>query len=387
MVQFSDAGNIEHISATSGLKNYSFEIGPIRPPSEGGSSSLLLRVTKNCPWNRCAFCYGNHYNHERFELRPMAVVKADINAAKALSEEIKALSWKLGYGGQLVPLGSVIQSIVLYGRNMRNLADNELMNFYSVINVFNWLCSGGRTVFLQDADTLVMHTDQLVEVIRYLKETLPGIERITSYARSKTIVHKKPEELRQLHEAGLSRLHVGLETGDDELLRYVDKGVTSEEHILAGKKAMTAGFELSVYVMPGLGGQSRWIEHARNTARVLNEINPHFIRSRPFVPRPNTPMLEAYQRGEFVLTSPHERLREIKLMVEDLQVTSRVCFDHNLNPSYWSGNQLVPLLKQDYDGYKFPEEKGVVLELINHGLEIEEGAFLHPVDMMALPHL
>ena len=369
------------------LKEYSFEIGSIRPPSEGGSFSLLLRVTRNCPWNRCAFCYGNPYNHERFELRSVEELKADIDSVKAISNEIKGLSWQLGYAGRIEPLATIIQSGLLYGKDVRRLTSEELQNFQSVVNVFNWLCSDAKTAFLQDADTLIMYTHQLVEVINYLKETFPSIERITSYARAKTITRKKPDELAQLHQAGLSRLHVGLETGDDELLSYINKGVTAEEHILAGKKALEAGFELSEYVMPGLGGKSRWVQHARNTARVLNEINPHFIRLRPFVPRPNTPMLEAYQRGEFELTSPHERLQEIRLMVENLQVTSRLCFDHNLNSSYWSGNRLIPLMKQDYNGYKFPEEKEVVLELINEGLRMDETAFVNIKDMMSAPYL
>ena len=358
------------------LKTYSFEIGSIRPPSEGGSLSLLLRVTRNCPWNRCAFCYGSPYNHERFELRSVDEIKADIDSTKAISNEIKALSWKLGYAGKVGPLGTFIQSNLLYGKEAKYLTDDEFSNFHCIINVFNWLYSGGKTAFLQDADTPIMPTQQLVEVILYLKETFPSIERITSYARSKTITKKKPEELSQLHQTGLSRLHIGLETGDDELLSYVSKGVTAEQHILAGKKALTAGFELSEYVMPGLGGKSRWVQHAKNTARVLNKINPHFIRLRPFVPRPDTPMFEAYQKGEFELTSPHERLQEIGLMIKNLQVTSRVCFDHNLNSSYWSGDRLIPLMKQDYEGYKFLKEKGVVLELINDGLQMDKTAFI-----------
>ena len=125
----------------------------------------------------------------------------------------------------------------------------------------------------------------------------------------------------------------------------------------------------------------------KNTARVLNEINPHFVRSMPFVPRANTPMYEAYQKGEFELTSPHERLQEIRLMVETLQVTSRVCFDHNLNPSYRAGNRLVPLLKQDYGGYKFPEEKTTVLELIDKGLRLDETAFIHVKDLVGATNL
>jgi len=369
------------------LKTHSFEIGSIRPPSEGGSFSLLLRATRNCPWNKCAFCYGVHYNHERFELRSVEEIKADIESAKAISNEMKALSWKLGYAGRIEPLATIIQSNLFYDKDDRDPAGDELRNLHCVINVFNWLCSGGKTAFLQDADTLIMRTHQLVEVIRYLKETFPSIERVTSYARAKTIAKKKPEELSQLYQIGLSRLHVGLETGDDELLSYVNKGVTAAEHILAGKKALEAGFELSEYIMPGLGGKSRWVQHAKNTARVLNEINPHFIRLRPFVPMANTPMLEAYQKGDFELTSPHERLKEIRLMIESLQVTSRVCFDHNVNPSYGSGNRFIPLLKQTYNGYKFPEEKGVVLELINKGLRMDEKVFVDVKDLVGVSHL
>jgi len=371
----------------SKLKEHTFEIGNIRPPSEGGSSSLLIRATRNCPWSRCAFCYATVYNHERFELRSVEEIRADIDAVKAISDELTALSWRLGYAGRIEPLVTVIQNNLISDKDVSNLDSDELKNLHCVVTVFNWLCTGGKTVFLQDADSPIMRTEQLVEVLKYLKATFPSIERITSYARSKTIAKKKPEELSQLYQAGLSRLHIGLETGDEELLGYINKGVTTEQHILAGRKAIEAGFELSEYVMPGLGGRSRWVQHAENTARVLNKINPHFIRSRPFVPRPNTPLLEAYEKGEFELTSPHERLLEIGLMVKNLEVTSRVCFDHNLNPSYWSGNRLIPLLKQDYNGYKFPEEKETVLEIINRGLQIDEEAFVYAKDMISLPYL
>ena len=378
MAYLPEMGKASREIALDALKKYSFEIGPQRPPSEGGSFSLLLRATRNCPWNRCAFCRS--YKGERFELRSVAEIKADIESAKALSAEIKALSWKLGYAGKLWSLSTIIQSQAFYGKEVSYLAGGEFKNFLCVVNVFNWLLSGGKTAFLQDADTPIMRTYQLVEVVSYLREVFPSLERVTSYARAKTIVRKQPEELSQLHQSGLSRLHIGLESGDDELLSYISKGVTAEEHILAGRKALEAGFELSEYVMPGLGGKKRWLQHARNTARVLNEINPHFIRLRPFVPRYGTPMFEAYQKWEYELTSPHERLREIRLMVENLKVTSRFCFDHISNPSYRAGNSLIPLFKPDYDGYNFPEEKGEVLELIDHGLRLDESAFVDPRD-------
>ena len=371
----------------TGLMTHSYEIGAIRPPSEGGSSSLLLRVTRNCPWSRCTFCYARFYSREPFELRSVDEVKADIDSVKTISDELKALSWRLGLDGRLEPLASLIQSRRLYGKELTSEDGDEFEKFHCLVNVFNWLVSGAKTVFLQDADTLIVPTDQLVEIITYLKETFPSLERITSYARSKTVVKKKPEELARLRQAGLTRLHIGLETGDDELLKVVDKGATAADHIAAGKKALEAGFQLSVYVMPGLGGKDLSVQHARNTANVLTEINPHFIRFRPFVPSSRTPLLEAYRRGGLELTSPHERLREIRLLIENLQITSGVCFDHNLNAAYRSGNGFVPLLKHDYDGYKFPDEKELVLEIIDQGLKLDEKTLLDVKDIVGAPRL
>jgi radical SAM superfamily enzyme YgiQ (UPF0313 family) len=357
------------------LSKYSFEIGAIRPPSEGGSYSLLIRVTRNCPWNRCKFCYGTPYSHEKFELRAVEDIKKDIQAAKAISDEIKRVSWQIGHAGQI---NDIVGSAIIQ-------REPDLNYNHSFVTVFNWLSSGGRTAFLQDADSLIMRTPDLVEVIKYLKETFPSLERITSYARAKTIYRKTLEELKSIRAAGLNRLHVGLETGDDELLELIDKGVTSEQHIVAGKKAKEAGFEFSAYVMPGLGGPSMSEQHAKNTARVLSEINPHYIRMRPFVPRPNTPLLDEYNRGELQLSSPHERLRELKIMIEALTVTSRVCFDHMMNA--WRKESGALLFTQDYEGYEFPEEKGRVLELIEEGLRVDESNHISAKEMMAMPGL
>jgi radical SAM superfamily enzyme YgiQ (UPF0313 family) len=357
------------------LGTYSFEIGAIRPPSEGGSYSLLIRVTRNCPWSRCKFCYGTPYNREKFQLRAVEDIKKDIQAAKTISDEIKQVSWQLGHAGQV---NNVVGSTII--QREPNLSES-----YSFVTVFNWLNFGGRTAFLQDADSLSMRTPELIEVIKYLKETFPSIERITSYARAKTIYRKTLEELKGIRAAGLNRLHVGLETGDDELLKHIDKGVTAEQHIIAGRKAKEAGFEFSAYVMPGLGGRTRSEQHAKNTARVLNEINPHYIRLRPFVPRPNTPLFDEYEMGDFQISSPHERLRELKTMMEALTVTSRICFDHMMNA--WRKESGELLFTQDYEGYKFPEEKGGVLELIEEGLRVSESLHIDAKDMVAMPHL
>jgi radical SAM superfamily enzyme YgiQ (UPF0313 family) len=357
------------------ISTYSFEIGAIRPPSEGGSYSLLIRVTRNCAWSRCKFCYGTPYNREKFQLRSIEDIKKDIETAKTISDEIKQMSWQLGYAGQI---NNIVGSTII--QREPNLSES-----HSFITVFNWLSSGGRTAFLQDADSLIMRTPDLIEVIKYLKETFSSLERLTSYARAKTLYRKTIEELKDIRKAGLNRLHVGLESGDDELLKHIDKGVTAEQHIMAGRKAKEAGFEYSTYVMPGLGGSTRSEQHAKNTARVLNEINPDYIRLRPFVPRPNTPLFDEYQRGEFLISSPHERLRELKIMVEVLTVTSRLCFDHMMNG--WRRESGEPLFTQDYEGYKFPEEKVVVLKLIEEGLSVSESLHIDAKDMMAMPHL
>jgi len=365
------------------LKEYSFEIGSIRPPSEGGSRSLLIRATRNCPWNLCKFCYGTPYNRERFQLRSVEEIKRDIDATKAISEQIEVIAKKLGGVDWAARL---IDPYFLYNKAFTELDQKELKNFQSVTNVFNWLRSGARSAFLQDANSLIMRTPDLLEVVRYLKQTFPSLQRITSYARAKTLAQKTKtlEELKELRKVGLLRLHIGLETGDDELLKYVNKGVTSEEHVLAGRKAKEAGFELSEYWMPGLGGKTMSEQHAMNTARVLNAINPDFARSRRFVPRKATPLLEEWKKGEFQLLSPHEELKEIGMMIENLDITGKVCFDHFINPAYRVESGYVWLFKQDYDGYKFPEEKLKVLELVKQGLEIDESLYMRAEDLVEM---
>jgi radical SAM superfamily enzyme YgiQ (UPF0313 family) len=356
------------------LNGLTFEVGPIRPPSEGGSHSLLLRATRNCPWSRCKFCYGLIYNREKFQLRTVEDIKKDIDAVREIAEAIKGASWELGYGGAVnADVGTALIR-----------TDPSLNTNQSFILVYNWLYFGARTVFLQDANTLIMPSAELLEVLKYLKETFPNIERVTSYARAKTLAKKTPEELKELRKTGLTRLHVGLETGDDELLKYVDKGVTSAEQIEAGKKAKEAGFELSEYVMPDLGGRDRSDQHARNTANVLNEINPDFIRLRPFVPGPGMPLYEDYSKGIFKISSPHERLQEIKILVENLNVTSRICFDHFLNSWYRDSTHHYTLFKQDYEGYKLPEEKAKVLRLIEEGLRVDESVHIHVKDIIGM---
>jgi len=332
-----------------------FEVGMYRPPSEGGSYSLLVRVTRNCPWNQCTFC--DMYKDNQFSHRSPEAVMGDIDAIAALCSELKSFSHAIGHHGDI----------------NRHVAI-AMINQYPYVNtsqeflmVFNWLSSGAKTAFLQDANSLILGKKRLVTVLHYLRKKFPALERVTTYARSKTLERTSLENLTAIREAGLDRLHVGLETGDDLLLKQIKKGVSSDAHILGGRKAMAAGYQLSEYWMPGLGGRERWEAHALNTARVLNEINPDYIRSRPFFPLPGTPFFESCDRKEFQPLSARQLLDELKLMIEHLDFNARVCFDHAGN--VWSGKNDGFLFKQDYEGYKFPEEKSVVLDLIEEGLK------------------
>jgi radical SAM superfamily enzyme YgiQ (UPF0313 family) len=300
------------------------------------------------------------YKGEKFMIRSSEEIKKDIDAISAITNELQIISRELGYGGEL-NRDVVIQMI------QRNPSLNTSHGFSMVLE---WLFSGGKTAFLQDANSLMMKSEKLVHILKYLRKTFPSLERVTSYARSKTLARKSQEELQDIREAGLDRLHVGLETGDDTLLEKIKKGVSGEEHIAGGRKAMKAGFQLSEYWMPGLGGKERWEAHAKGTARVLNEINPDYIRSRPFFPSPGTPLYEEHAKGRVQMLSPREQLIELKLMIEELDVTSKVCFDHMGN--YWRNKNGGLLFTHDYEGYKFPEKKPLLLQMIEEGIETQQ---------------
>ncbi len=212
-----------------------------------------------------------------------------------------------------------------------------------------WLAEGTvKNAFIGDLDALVMKTDDMVDVLMFLYDVFPTIERVTCYARAATILKKTPEGLSQLHSAGLSRLHVGLETGDEELLKFIDKGVSTEEMIDAGLRVKNAGITLSEFVILGLGGEERWREHAKGTADVLNRINPDFIRVRTLGVVPGTPLHEALIRGEFKELSSKGILKEEKRFLEHLDVTSEFVSDHMSN--------YLPL------NGKLPESKVMMLD-------------------------
>jgi len=314
-----------------------YDIGPIRPPNE--AYSLLIRFTRNCTWNRCAFCHL--YKGRKFEKRRLEDIKKDIDTVKAICDNIEEISLEKGYGGRITE--SLVEEI------FSSYIINECYKGVAV-----WKYFGGRHVFIQDANSLTMNPDVFVQALTYLKETFPTIERVTSYARSSTVAKRlSTNGLKRLKESGLTRLHVGLESGSDMLLEYMNKGVTKAGHIEAGLRIKESGIELSEYVMLGLGGKTWWKEHAQETADALNKINPDFIRLRTLKVLRNMPLYEKLKAGDFVLPTEEDILREERLLIEGLQdITSTVKSDHILN------------LLEDVDG-GLPHDKDKMLSVID----------------------
>ncbi len=245
-----------------------------RPPSEG--DSVIIQATVGCPHNRCRFC--SMYKEKRFRIRTVEAILEDIAAAAEY------------YPPQYV-----------------------------------------RTVFLADGNSVIMRTAHLLRILRRIREVFPRVERVTSYGSSQYLARKSASEWRELHDAGLGRIHSGMETGHDPLLAKIRKGSTARTHVEGGLRVREAGIELSMYYLAGLGGTAMWEGHARDSAVVLNAVNPDFIRVRTYTPVPGTPMCDEYLDGSFVLQEPHDVLRELRLLVDALAVTSRFYSDHWLN--------------------------------------------------------
>ena len=189
-----------------------------------------------------------------------------------------------------------------------------------------------QSVVLQDADALSARPEDLVKILTHLRRRFPSVERITTYSRSYTLAHKRDEDLRVMGEAGLNRVHVGLESGCDEVLEMVKKGATKEKHVTAGLKVKRAGMELSEYVMPGLGGRELSERHALETGDVLNQINPDFIRIRTLAIPPHAPLFEEYRNGRFEKCTEVMLVHELLTFIRRLSgITSVVKSDHILN--------------------------------------------------------
>lgn len=276
--------------------------GPIyRPPSE--ADSLLVQATVGCPHNRCTFCMV-YKNGPRYRVRPVADIIADLDQARTL-----------------------------YG-------------------------SGIRTLFFPAGNTIAMPTDALCRICAHARHIFPHLERITVYGSSQYIHQKGPDALKRLLDAGLSRIHVGLESGDDVTLRMIKKGTTASQQVEAGQWTMAAGIQLSLYVILGIGGAAGTLAHATRTADVLNRIAPDFIRLRTFVPKVHTPLLKMVESGAFKMLGVHGVLKEAATIIRLVDAPSRLTSDHYTN--YINLEGRLPgcrnrLLRQIDDAMQRPE--------------------------------
>lgn len=279
--------------------------GPIyRPPSE--ADSLLIQATVGCPHNRCTFCMI-YKNGPRYKIRSVAEIKEDILEAQKV-----------------------------YGQRF-------------------------QTLFFPAGNTIAMKTEELSDICRFARKTFPRLKRITVYGSSQFIHRKGLESLKNLKKAGLSRIHVGLESGDDVTLKHIKKGTDSAQQSEAGRWVVQAGLELSVYVLLGIAGRERSAVHAARTARVLNAVKPHFIRLRTFVPKINTPLLSQVQEGKFSMLGPHGVLKETALLVGGLNERAHLTSDHYTNYINLEG--------------KLPADKSRLLKQIESALQRDENTF------------
>lgn len=318
-----------------------YEVGTIRPPSE--AESLLVRITRNCPWNRCKFC--DLYKGTEFSVRPKDHVLADIDMVYEFIEKIEGIESKNDKQSK--------EELV----NIRNKYGKKgEWAYYSAVN---WKKAGIKSIFLQDANSLVIKPEDMIEILRYIRGKFPKTERITSYARSHTIARISGDNLKKMADAGLNRIHIGMESASDKILKLIDKGVKKEDHIIAGKKVRLAGIELSEYFMPGLGGSEYSYENAVETADAMNQIDPNFIRIRTLAVKDGSELSREYSKKVFTRIYDDKVVEELLLFIKNLNgITSILKSDHILN--------LLPELEG-----KFPEDKEKMITLLEDYLSLE----------------
>lgn len=275
-----------------------------RPPGEW--KSYLLQATVGCSNNACTFC--NMYRDKRFHIRPMADILEDIRMAKA-------------YYGDV------------------------------------------RRVFLCDGDAIIMRTNDLITILDTLYDTFPSLEKVTTYAGPRSTLTKTPEELKLLREHGLARAYLGVETGSDELLRKVKKGVGAQQMLEAGVRLREAGMDLWVMILLGLGGREGSEQHILDTAAMMNEMKPRHLSALTLTLYPGTELYADYRAGKFQPITPMDSLREARLLIEKLEVDPlHFTCDHASN--------YVPLKGS------LPEDKEQFLARLD--LALESGAGMRP---------
>jgi radical SAM superfamily enzyme YgiQ (UPF0313 family) len=278
-----------------------------RPPSE--ADSLLLQVTLGCSHNRCSFCAM--YSQKEFAAKPWETVLRDLEEAARLGPE------------------------------------------------------GPRRVFLCDGEALILSQRHLVRILEGIRAHLPWVTRVSTYGDCRSILRKSVDELRQLDALGLRLVYQGLESGDDQVLKRIDKGSTRAEAISASARLREAGLAHSVIVLLGLGGVERSREHALATASMLTEIDPRFASALTLTVVPGTRLFDEQQRGEFVLPGKMELLEELHTVVEQARFT-RCRFSANHASNY------LPLTAE------LPRRRDELLQLLREVIDQGDESVLKP---------
>lgn len=283
----------------------------IRPPSEAGS--LILQITVGCSHNRCTFCPT--YKAKRFRIKTFPEIKEDI-------DEAAQSGWAI------------------------------------------------ERVFLADGDALICPQPRLMEVMDYLNEQLPRLRRVGIYANAKGVLKKTADELRELKEAKLGIIYLGVESGDEVVLERVRKGSTYERLVQAGRMVKGAGIKLSVTVLLGIGGQERSREHAIATGRILTELDPDYVGALSLILVPGTPLYEEQTQGQFILPAPFELIEELRTMIAHTAMRGLFFSNHASN--------YLPLK------VRMPKDKEATLQLIDEVLAKRDPALLRPDYFRAL---
>lgn len=270
-----------------------------RPPGEW--KSYLLQCTIGCSNNQCTFC--GMYKEKKFRIRPTQEILEDIDMARAY-----------------------------YG-------------------------PGLQRVFLMDGDAIIIKTEDLLRILRKLYDTFPALEKVTLYAGPRSTLSKTPEELKALHDAGLSRAYLGVESGSDAVLKFIHKGVNAQQMLQAGQHLVEAGIDLWVTIILGITGEGGdWREHILSTAQIINQMKPRHLSAMTFAPAKGTPLGDDVLAGRFKVYGPDHILEECRLLIEHLDV----------DPLHFTSNHASNYLPLKGS---LPQDREKFLSLIDQALE------------------
>jgi radical SAM superfamily enzyme YgiQ (UPF0313 family) len=296
----------------------------IRPPSEW--KSYFLPLTRGCSNNTCTFC---GYYGSKLQIRDVDNVKSEIDALALFTRS----------GVRLPNIPKVVYAVAQ-----------------------DW---DGKRIFLQDGDALVYPFPKLREVLQHLNEKLPGVERIGTYATPQDILRRSVDELKELRQLKLGILYTGLETGKDDLLQKIGKGVSSDQVVNAGKRVKEAKISFSVTVILGLGGVEGSKRHALDTSKTLTKIDPDYVGALTLTLVPGTPLYEEWERNQFHPLSPFQSLEELKLIIENSSFTN--CFFSSMHASNYLSVRG-----------RLPQDRARMLRQLENVLAVKDPSLLRP---------